>query len=147
MAFEAVKNSSLLYATTNDDKEYCPKGMSVYNWTLLLSAMAKYESSFKPETEYVEKFKDQKGKFIISTGLLQLSQESARGYGCDAKSQEWLKDPKNNIECAVRILEKWVIKDSVIASKKEPWLGGARYWSVLRYKADKIKSDMKGLCK
>jgi hypothetical protein len=102
-------------------------------WSYLISIMAEKESSFKPATTYTEAFNDASGNPVISTGLLQLSIESARGYSCPVDSTEDLKDPEKNLICAVLIMKRWVLQDGVISGKvSTSWRGGARYWSVLR---------------
>lgn len=145
-ALKGVLASKLNGFNPSDGYAFCPKGMSPGNYVVLLAAMAKYESNYNPDTEYTENFKDRNGNYIISTGLLQLSQESARGYGCAANSQAWLRNPYNNIDCSIRILERWVVGDQIIAGSN-PWQGGSRYWSVLRYKKDNIKSTMAPWCR
>lgn len=115
------------------------------NWVYLLAAMAKYESSYKPETTYKENFKNDKGEYVISTGLFQLSYESVGGYGYKVTTEQ-LKDPFLNIEIAIKILEKWVVSDGYIAGNgQSPYKGGARYWSVLRAsgKLEQVKSTYK----
>lgn len=120
-----------------DAEVYCPKFKSLnfhqknQLWVTLISAMAKRESSFKPETSYKEGFNDSKGNPVISRGLLQISKESAnqRAYGCGIDKESELHDPKTNLTCGVKILSKWIPQDNLIGSQK---LGGGRYWSVLR---------------
>lgn len=117
-----------------DFKKYC-KGLTKENrkefFVMLISSMARYESSHNPKVTYKEIFKDQKGKYVISRGLLQLSKESANGsrYQCGIKDENELHDPKVNLECTVKIMNHWVSTDKVIGTDKK---GGARYWSVLR---------------
>lgn len=121
----------------SDANAYCPKFKSLnieqktQVWVTLISAMAKRESNFKPETSYKEGFNDSKGNPVISRGLLQISKESANqsAYGCKIVNESELHDPKTNINCGILILSKWVPQDNAIGTKK---LGGARYWSVLR---------------
>lgn len=96
----------------------------------LISIMAKYESNFKPETNYTEGFNDSKGKPVISRGLLQISQESANGYNCNIVKPEQLNDPKTNLFCAVQIIHRWAIRDNTLMG--EPKKGCARYFSVCR---------------
>lgn len=96
----------------------------------LVSIMAKYESNFKPETNYAESFNDSKGKPVISRGLLQISQESANGYNCNIVKPEQLNDPKTNLFCAVQIIHRWAIRDNTLMG--EPKKGCARYFSVCR---------------
>jgi hypothetical protein len=122
-----------------DATTFCPKYTKLSSsqrkefWAFLISAMTKYESSFKPETQYKEAFKDSKGNNVISRGLLQISIESANGYGCGFKTVSELHDPYANLSCGIRILNRWMSRDKRIAGKVDGgWRGGARYWSVLR---------------
>lgn len=128
-ALKLVEKSKLPQTKVKDP--FCPE-MNNRNWVHLLAAMTRYESNFKPTLTYQEKFKNSKGEFVISTGLLQLSYESSRGYGFPGITTEQLKDPFKNLEVGVAILSKLVAQDGVITSDKAPWKGGARYWSVLR---------------
>jgi hypothetical protein len=103
-------------------------------WAYLISMMAKKESNWKPETSYVESFNDSQGNKVVSRGLLQISIESARGYDCPLERAEDLHDPELNLICTVLIMSRWVERDKVISKQDSSgkWLGGARYWSVLR---------------
>ena len=107
-------------------------------WMFLLSAMSRYESNYNPDTKYQENFRDRNGDFIISRGLLQLSQESLTGYGFRYTIDE-IHDPVKNLVAGIGILAKWVPRDGQIADDSAPWRGGARYWSVLRYKTKEIQ--------
>lgn len=100
-------------------------------WVHLIAAMSEFESSHIPTKTYKESFKNSRGEYVISTGLLQLSYESAGGYGFRVTTND-LKDPTLNIKIAVKILQQWVKRDGVVYSKTSPWRGGGRYWSVLR---------------
>jgi hypothetical protein len=104
--------------------------------------MAKFESDFDPKSQYKEKFKDSKGRWVISRGLLQLSEESANGYGCNVTAQT-LHDPKTNLTCGIQILNRWISRDSFFGSSTGPsknnHVGGARYWAVLRSKNESQK--------
>ncbi|MBX7209398.1 MAG: murein L,D-transpeptidase catalytic domain family protein [Verrucomicrobiaceae bacterium] len=121
------------------------------SWVHLMTAIAKPESGFDPKQTFKEKG-DLEG--VISTGLFQLSYSSVRAYAKFARSDaitaemkaattEGLKDPFFNIRAAAVILQRWVKADGVIASEASPWLGGARYWSVLRKGAPKVKAVLK----
>lgn len=104
-------------------------------WAGLLSAMAKPESNFKPETTYVEQdILDANKQKVISRGLLQISIESAnqKAYGCAIKNAQDLHQVDVNLNCAARIMARWVQKDGHIAAPSRPDAGAARYWSVLR---------------
>jgi hypothetical protein len=138
----AVANSPLARLVPKDISYFCPaypKLAAVERrkfWVGLLSAMAKPESNFKPHHSYQEKFKDNKGRPVISRGLLQISIESAnqQRYGCDIAYPAKLHDPSINLACGVKILSKWVRTDGVIAKDTQPrtYKGGSRYWSTLR---------------
>jgi hypothetical protein len=43
---------------------------------------------------------------------------------------------------AVIILKRWVQGDGVIATGTSPWLGGSRYWAVLRKGAPKVRKTL-----
>lgn len=115
------------------------------DWVKLLSAMCRYESNFKPGTKYEESFRNGKGEKVISAGLMQLSYESARGYGFTGITTQDLLDPFKNLEVAVTILERWVERDGVIAGPGNK--GGGRYWSVLRStgRLEDVKKQYAGL--
>lgn len=134
---------------TTDEKEFCPQGLTTANWVHLMSAMAYYESGYSPAKTYREKFKNGRGEYVISTGLFQVSYESSRGYGYPGITTADLKAPLLNIDVAVSILKKLTLRDGVVANHSgQPWLGGQRYWSVLRTtgKLAQIKARMKEHC-
>lgn len=111
--------------TTTQRKEF---------YTFLISAMTKYESGFDPTQKYQEGFNDSNGNPVISRGLLQISIESANSYGCGFSDAQQLHDPYLNLNCGIRILNRWIgQRDFRLAGKiNDGWKGGARYWSVLR---------------
>ncbi len=138
-----------------DIKDFCPQysslsaGNKTNFWVYLLSSMAQLESNFKPALSYQEAFKDSKGQYVVSRGLLQISIESGNAYGCGFKNASELHDPYKNLSCGLRILNRWVASDKRIAGKSgSSWRGGARYWSVLRTasKVNSIKSWTRGFC-
>ena len=130
--------------TPKDIKKYCKNydklskiGKKSF-WIFLLSCMAKKESNFKTECVYQENFKDQNGNYVRSTGLFQLSIESLRAYGFKGIEADLFKADVN-IKWAIIILNEWVSRDKCIGLYYRKWwgkkvyLGGGRYWSVLRY--------------
>lgn len=130
----AIATEGINLLEFNPDKTY---------WEKLFVAMAKFESNFKTNLQYRENFKDRHGNYIISRGLFQLSYESSLGYSCPIQTPEDLHKPFYNINCAVRIMNRWVKSDNCVSCKSSgKWRGGARYWSVLRFKMDEIKSYM-----
>jgi len=139
----------LLAKTPGDMAQFCPAydELNVRDkknfWVYLLSSMTELESNHNPAVQYVEAFNDAKGNRVVSRGLLQISIESGNGYGCGFKTASDLHDPEKNLDCGLRILNKWVGNDGTISGYKSPsYQGGARYWSVLRKDPNlgKIKS-------
>lgn len=151
-AEEAVAASSLPTKNPTDVTDFCPNYSALTTdqkskfWVGLLSAVARPESNYKPETTYTEDFNDSSGKKVISRGLLQISIESANQklYGCGIEKSEDLQDSVINLQCGVKILDAWVRKDGVIASyvKGQP-RGGGRYWSTLRKSNNHLPELMK----
>lgn len=123
---------ALLTFSPKDKAEWCWKNgesaVSFYN--RLFSAIAKFESSYKPDATYKESFKDAKGNNVISVGLLQNSQESCTAVYKFPSTTQSLKDPYNNLACSVKIFARWVPSHGVIAQDSK--LGGAIYYSTLR---------------
>ena len=148
-AESAVANSPLIRLNPADITQFCPNYPKLAKpdrrkfWVGLISAMSKPESNFKPEATYRERFRDGKGKPVVSRGLLQISIESAnqKRYDCDIRSPALLHDPVINLACGVRILSKWVSTDGVIASRNtQQHQGGGRYWSTLRTQNGKVSA-------
>lgn len=122
--------------TARDRTRFCPKYDTLSNsdriafWTEFVSVMAYFESGWKPQTV----FKEPPPLNNESIGLLQLSVSDAKNYPFCAPvaSRSAIMDPLKNLDCGVRILAKWIAKDSAITTTANG--GGARYWSVLREK-------------
>ncbi len=94
-------------------------------WAGLLSAIAKYESSWNPRAA------GGGGRYI---GVMQISPKTAANYGCAARSSAALKDGAANLECAVALVAHHVERDGVVAGKGNHGVG--RDWMPLR-KSDK----------
>ncbi|MBL9051988.1 MAG: transglycosylase SLT domain-containing protein [Tabrizicola sp.] len=90
-------------------------------WAGLLSAVAKYESTWNPQAS------GGGGRWI---GLMQISPRSAANYGCEATSVVALKDGEANLECAVEIMSTQVAKDGLVAGGGNRGIG--RDWAPLR---------------
>lgn len=131
------------YCNQVDPREAWARTDKIAFWVMQISALARFESGFNPSTSYQEDFRDQQGNYVISRGLLQLSQESANGYGCNITNAQQLHDPETNIRCGVRILNRWVARDKAIASSEAPWKGAARYWSPFRSAEKKAAMRLK----
>jgi hypothetical protein len=90
-------------------------------WAGLLSAVARYESTWNPLAS------GGGGRWI---GLMQISPRSAANYGCEATSVGELKDGEANLECAVEIMSTQVAKDGMVAGGGNRGIG--RDWAPLR---------------
>jgi len=142
-AWAAVKaNGTALWRPAflpQDIAAYCPAygaqdetGRQLF-WVGLLSSLALFESNYDPAVTYRESFPDAQGEPVISRGLLQLSIESANGYGCGITDAQQLHDPATNIACAVRILNRQVPRGGSISARVNgTWNGAAAYWSPFR---------------
>ncbi len=75
-------------------------------WVGFLSALAKHESTYRPEAV------GGGGKWY---GLLQILPSTARLYKCRARSGAALKDGSANLSCGIRIMAKTVPRDGVIS--------------------------------
>ena len=77
-------------------------------WAGLLSALAKHESTWRPDVA------GGGGRWI---GLLQIAPATARAYGCAADNAAELKDGSANLRCAIRIMSRTVLRDGVVAQR------------------------------
>ncbi len=75
-------------------------------WVGLISALAKHESTYRPTAV------GGGGRWY---GLVQIYPPTARLYGCKARSGAALKDPEDNLSCALRIMAKTVARDRVVS--------------------------------
>lgn len=76
-------------------------------WAGLLSALARYESTWNEEAV---------GGGGQWYGLVQIAPATARAYGCEAGTGSELQDGSANLECAVRIASRTVTRDGVVAA-------------------------------
>jgi hypothetical protein len=146
----------ILSKLPTDYVNWCPKFKDYSTvekldyWSAAISVMSKYESNFRTGLTYKEPFTDQTGKNVISRGLLQVSIESCRGYGMKLNNAEELHQPEKNLECGVRIINRWLERDSrYIGKENQSWRGSSRYWSVLKDTHNvhqKLMADLKKLC-
>ena len=134
LAAVARNDSVLAGVVPGDIKAWCP-GYGTASladrrafWAGLLSALAKYESSWNPRAA------GGGGRYI---GLLQISPQTARGYGCKATSAGALKDGAANLACGVQIISRQVGRDTVVAGNGRRGLG--RDWGPFNV-ASKRKS-------
>ncbi|MGZ3652048.1 MAG: transglycosylase SLT domain-containing protein [Bdellovibrionota bacterium] len=88
-------------------------------WLRIVSAMARYESDFRPAATYVE------ASGRTSVGLLMMDPDHCPA----APTIEKLKDPTANIQCALTRLELLISRDGTLSGDGNK--GAAAYWSVL----------------
>ena len=100
-------------------------------WVGFLSALAKYESTYKPWAV------GGGGKWY---GLLQILPGTARGYKCNASTGAALKNGGANLSCAIRIMAVTVPRDGVIYGRGGR--GVAADWGPMRSAAK--RRDMAG---
>jgi len=93
-------------------------------WVGLLSAIAKYESTWNPTA------KGGGGRWI---GLMQIAPGTAQAFDCTAQDRAGLQDGAANLSCAVRIAAHQVARDDAIVSDgTKGWRGIARDWAPMR---------------
>lgn len=109
------EGAELLTHVPGDIGTWCPGYVSAppqeraYFWTGLLSALARYESTWNPQAV------GGGGRWF---GLVQISPATARLYGCEADSAAELKDGSANLACAVQIASETVPRDGVVAANR-----------------------------
>jgi soluble lytic murein transglycosylase-like protein len=136
MAAIATEDSNLAARVPADIEGWCPayEKASIENrrafWSGLLSAVAKYESSWNPAATAG------KGRYI---GVMQISPKSAANYNCDATTSKLLKDGAANLQCAVKMMARQVGRDGLVAGDGNRGIG--RDWMPLHKKA--WRADMK----
>ena len=136
-----AKNDAVLAAKVPADIEgWCPgyddASMTERRafWAGLLSATAKHESTWNPKAS------GGGGRYI---GLMQISPQTARAYGCAATNPSDLKNGEANLACAIRIMSKQVGRDGVVAGGGNKGIG--RDWGPFRSAAK--RSDIAGWTK
>lgn len=82
------------------------------------------------------------GKTSAARRLLHIPNPLARAHGCDGS----MESGRDNLRCAVRILNRSVAQDNAIAGEstgaRRGWLGAARAWTALR--SAKGRADIAG---
>ncbi|MBU6375448.1 MAG: transglycosylase SLT domain-containing protein [Bdellovibrionales bacterium] len=150
-AFNEIRRQGdvLTQSAPQDINEFCPIYPSLRDdekrefWVYFISTIAELESSHRPALFYQESFRDSSGQLVVSRGLLQMSLQSANAYGCGFKTSADLHDPFQNLSCGIKILSRWIGRDGRITGQgSKGWMGGGRYWSVLR--TEKKLSQIQG---
>lgn len=91
-------------------------------WAGMMSALAKHESTYRP---------DAVGGGNLWFGLLQIYPDTARRYGCRARTGDALTDPEDNLSCAARIMAVTVPRDRAVAVNDGRWRGVAADWGPM----------------
>ncbi|MEO6982674.1 MAG: hypothetical protein ABI072_06110 [Edaphobacter sp.] len=146
---EAVPASMLSAQVPHDVRRFCPQfyRMGAADkrafWAYFFQALAGAEAGLDPttrarHTEPEVAVRDTvTGRAVRSQGLLQLTYEDQKRYGCDfdwdadrkLKADDPAKtilQPKNNLECGVKILAQQIV------GRHKPLLSRSGYWSTLR---------------
>lgn len=116
---------TLLSSVPADVMQYCP-GYATQSrenraafWAGLLSAVARHESGWNAGA---------RGGGGRHLGLMQISSPTAKAHGCAGS----LLTGEDNLQCAVRIMARAVVRDGAIAGGTGGWRGAARDWMALR---------------
>jgi hypothetical protein len=146
---KAIPASMLSPAVSHDVARFCPRFASMGEtdkrafWAYFFQALAGAEAGLNPRTRVrhtepeVAKTDDVTGAAVRSEGLLQLSYASGKVYNCDfdwaadrklapTSSQKSILQPKNNLECGVKILTNQIV------DQRKPLFTRTSYWSTLQ---------------
>ncbi len=133
----------------HDVRHFCPRFYQMSDvdkrafWAYFFQALAGAEAGLDPTARVhhrqraVNRVDPVTGKLTRQEGLLQLSYQDQKRYGCDF---DWEKDktlkphdpnrsilqPANNLECGVKIIENQII------DQHKPLLSRSSYWSPLQ---------------
>jgi hypothetical protein len=121
------QDSALATAIPADIAVFCPGYESASLderrafWAGLMSAVARYESSWNPQAS------GGGGRYL---GVMQISPTTAGHHGCAADSASELKDGAANLVCATQIVAAGVARDGVVAGPGNR--GAGRDWMPFR---------------
>ena len=131
----------LLTSTPGDAATFCPAYASLGGeerrqfWIGFLAALAHAESSDDPTRVHWRVYDHDVNRPTFRRGLFQIAIESAHrdAYACEDAHSADLADPKGNIECAVRILNRKIADENALAQDAKGHVAGAaEYWPTLR---------------
>ena len=149
---EITGNPGALLDGARDMTEFCPNYNNLNSfdraraWTILLSAIAKFESGFNPVSRYRETTMGTDpvtGQPVWSEGLLQLSYQDVQSYP-ECNEFDWQRDrllaatdpnktildPQKNLRCGTRIMRRLIARNGLIALSRGYWavlIPGGRY--------------------
>ena len=145
---EAIPASMLSYRVPHDVRRFCPRFYTMDAadkrafWAYFFQALAGAEAGLDPttrvrHTEPEVAVKDKvTRRYVRSQGLLQLTYEDQRRYGCDfdwdadkhlrvGDPDKTILQPKNNLMCGLRIMENQLV------DQHRPLLSNRSYWGTL----------------
>jgi hypothetical protein len=145
----ALPPAMLTRQVPRDVRRFCPRFYEMAEadkrafWAYLFQALAGAEAGLDPTTRVrhtepeVAVIDKVSRRMVRSEGLLQLTYEDQRRYGCDFNwdhdrtlkandPDKTILQPKNNLECGVKILENQII------DQHKSLFSGSSYWSTLR---------------
>ncbi len=138
----------LIKENVSDMATFCPQYAHLNSlqkmnfWGQLISAIARFESNWKPTARYLETtmgLDPVTGQQVVSEGLLQLSYQDRLNHPgvchfdwdtdkllspTDAKKS--ILDPFKNLECGIRILAQQIRSKNAIS------ISSGAYWSVIK---------------
>jgi hypothetical protein len=144
---ELIPPAMLSSAVPRDVRKFCPSFYRMSDtdkrvfWAYFFQALAGAEAGLNPTTNtrhpQMAKLDKVTGQPVHSEGLLQLTFEDGKVYGCNF---DWQRDrelpphdpgrtilqPQNNLGCGVRIL------DNQIIDQHKPLITSHSYWSTLQ---------------
>jgi hypothetical protein len=146
---DALPADLLSSKVARDVKPFCPRFNALSEvdkrayWAYFFQALSGAEAGLRPTADVrhtepeVAVVDGVSHHMVRSEGLLQLAYEDADRYGCDFDwsgdkelaehdPQKSILQPKNNLQCGVRILTNQLI------DKRKPLLTPSSYWSTLR---------------
>ncbi|MBW4046000.1 MAG: hypothetical protein HIU87_13530 [Acidobacteria bacterium] len=149
MIEKALPAEMLSRRVPRDVRRFCPRFYQMTNvdkrayWAYFFQALAAAEAGLNPTTNVrhdepaIHKIDSVTGEYIHSEGLLQLTYEDAKRYGCDFNwsadrklpphdPQRTILQAKNNLLCGIRILSNQIL------TQRKPIYSPTSYWSTLQ---------------
>ncbi len=146
---KAIPPAMLSSEVSRDVARFCPRFSAMDDtdkrafWAYFFQALAGAEAGLNPRTRVhhtepeVAKTDKVTGVAVRSEGLLQLSYADGKLYGCDFdweadrklsanSSAKTILQPRNNLECGVKILSNQII------DQHKPLFTRTSYWSTLQ---------------
>lgn len=144
----SLPSAMLSSRVPRDVRRFCPRfyQMSVTNkrayWAYFFQALAGAEAGLNAKSNVLHSdaqmgTDEVSGQKIRSEGLLQLTYEDAKRYGCNFNwktdrqlplhdPRKTILNPENNLACGIKIL------DNQIISQRKPLFAASSYWATLR---------------